>query len=345
MATCNSSEAVHRYHFNLMGNVKEIQIPNKAIIQFRMNGKDERAILLSKFLYFNGKPLDEAQATRQPITDFMKINDMIHFDCHIYDKGNGKDRCNYFAMKAWKHSEICPSTISGLNQLQISSTGNSRPANSFSTTIRTASGWVSEIYPQHGVLTCSYNGTDQRVSFKASCVYLFEKALGLRHNLDILLYLGEQLHFDAVPSETGIGNNLVNYCPMTAVLVWKGKRPNIDSNGDSPQTNTICNVSDCPNSRKGSVDSSSSSSDAATDDAFGNSGSSFLIIPSISKQTELFRGVGMIAKIVNESTGIIWWVRKPNFYNSVWFHAQKTFKYGFNLHDKSLKDFVREGKK
>lgn len=38
----------NRYHFNNVGVVKEILYPNKAIIGFKLNGKDEKAILLSK---------------------------------------------------------------------------------------------------------------------------------------------------------------------------------------------------------------------------------------------------------------------------------------------------------
>ena len=78
--------------------------------------------------------------------------------------------------------------------------------------------------------------------------------------------------------------------------------------------------------------------------AGSSGGAAFLILPSAGKPAEIFRGIGMIAKVVSDSTGIIWWLRKPNHYKSVWFHRQKTFKYGLNLHDKSLQDCVKEGK-
>ena len=118
----------NKYHFNLLGIVKELVYPNKAIIHFKLNGKEERALLLSKMFYISAKPLDEIMTARQSISDFLKINDILQFDCHIYDKGgmgSGKDKCNFFAMKACKQND------------QVVQHDN-----------LTKTGWVSEIYPQ-----------------------------------------------------------------------------------------------------------------------------------------------------------------------------------------------------
>ena len=100
--------------------------------------------------------------------------------------------------------------------------------------------------------------------------------------------------------------------------------------------------------RKDSLDSSSSSDLNNENDILSNS-SSFLILPTASKSTELKRGVGQVAKIVSDSTGIIWWITKANHskanhYQSVWFHRNNTFKYGYNLHNKKLDECLREGK-
>lgn len=38
----------HKYHFNNIGVVKDLVFPNKAIVHFKLNGKDEKAVLLSK---------------------------------------------------------------------------------------------------------------------------------------------------------------------------------------------------------------------------------------------------------------------------------------------------------
>ena len=63
MATGQTAETaqsqIHRYHFNCSGVVKRIEYPNKAILHFRLNGQDERAILLSKMLTIDGKQFDE----------------------------------------------------------------------------------------------------------------------------------------------------------------------------------------------------------------------------------------------------------------------------------------------
>ena len=45
-------------------------------------------------------------SSKQTLTDFLKINEEIFFDCHIYDKGGvgfGKDKCNFFVIRAWKN--------------------------------------------------------------------------------------------------------------------------------------------------------------------------------------------------------------------------------------------------
>ena len=94
------------------------------------------------------------------------------------------------------------------------------------------------------------------------------------------------------------------------------------------------------------MDNDSTSSSETNEEMIANSsgGAAFLILPSAGKPAEILRGIGMIAKVVSDNTGIIWWLRKPNHYKSVWFHRQKTFKYGLNLHDKSLRECVKEGK-
>ena len=55
----------HRYHFSLVGQVKEIVFQNKAIVHFNLNGKEEKGILLSKMFYVTGKPLEEVMEGEQ----------------------------------------------------------------------------------------------------------------------------------------------------------------------------------------------------------------------------------------------------------------------------------------
>ena len=97
--------------------------------------------------------------------------------------------------------------------------------------------------------------------------------------------------------------------------------------------------------RKDSLDSSSSSSDLNNDNdnRYLSNSASFLILPKNVSPTELRRGVGKVAKIVSDSAGIIWLLSKTNHLESVWFNREKTFKYGYNLHNKRLDDCLKEG--
>jgi hypothetical protein len=74
----------------LVGNAIHLQ----AILKFKLNGRDERALLLAKMLTLDGKATDEAKNLSQ----YLREGDTVHFDCHIYDKGggpgSGKDKCS-----------------------------------------------------------------------------------------------------------------------------------------------------------------------------------------------------------------------------------------------------------
>ena len=161
-----------RYIFGITGTIKEIIYPSKAIICFKYNGKDEKAILLVHKLISDGINVDEHKL----MSDMVKIGDIIEFDGHIYDKGgfgNSKDRCNYYAMRAWKASQ---SKVISKEQMMASK--SARPPLTIGT------GWISEIFPRKGVLTFNNNGQDERVLFLASKVYIFEKRLGTKQSLD-----------------------------------------------------------------------------------------------------------------------------------------------------------------
>ena len=118
---------------------------------------------------------------------------------------------------------------------------------------------------------------------------------------------------------------------------FSGKRPQVDMGSLlDPSIQQLT-------ARKDSLDSSSSSDlNNENDNGLSNS-SSFLILPTAGKPTGLRRGVGQVAKIVSQETGIIWWISKANHHQSVWFHRNKTFKYGFNLANKRLDHYLSEG--
>jgi len=161
-----------RYIFGITGVIREIIYPSKAILAFKYNGKEEKAILLVHKLLMDGLNVEEHRL----MSDFVKTGDIIEFDGHIYDKGgfgNSKDRCNYYAMRAWK---AAASKTLAKEQMQVNKSG--RPP------LTVGTGWISEIFPRKGVLTFNNNGQDERVLFLASKVYIFEKRLGTKQSLD-----------------------------------------------------------------------------------------------------------------------------------------------------------------
>merc|ERR1719468_474232 len=134
--------------------------------------------------------------------------------------------------------------------------------------------------------------------------------MGLRHSLTALVHLGEQVQFEAVPSsEANLGSD---FCPMTAVVAWKGKRPNVDLY--QLEAHNI-------DSQKDSIDSTSSSETPEHEKE------AFIIIPSTAGNvTGLTRAVGFIATVISENLGVIWWLKRKNYYQSVYFHRRNAFK-------------------
>ena len=132
-----SAATDQRYIFGITGTVKEIIYPSKAILAFKYSGKEEKAILLVHKYLLDGVAVDEHKL----MSDVLKIGDVLEFDGHIYDKGGyggGKDRCNYYAMRAWKASQ---SKIVSKEQMQTSKSG--RPA------VIVGTGFISEVFPRN----------------------------------------------------------------------------------------------------------------------------------------------------------------------------------------------------
>lgn len=55
------------------------------------------------------------------------------------------------------------------------------------------------------------------------------------------------------------------------------------------------------------------------------------------------RGVGIIARILNEKSGIVWWLKSRNNFQSVWFEAKQSFLYGVNLAEKNFFEVFKDG--
>jgi len=315
----SSNSDQNRYIFGITGTVKEIIYPSKAILHFKYNGKEEKAILLVHKYLIDGNNVDEQKL----MSDVLKIGDVLEFDGHIYDKGGyggGKDKCNYYAMRAWKASQ---SKIVSKEQMQTSK--SNRPANIVGT------GFISEVFPRKGVLTFDKDGAEERVLFLASKFYLFEKRLGTKQSLDQVVSEGDPVQFEAVPQDS---SDNPHYCSWFASLVWKGRKPFEES--PIPGSTTAG-----ASGRRGSIGSTGSTESNSTE------GSDSLIHNQLSNQhinkngtqaTQVLRGRGFIARVVNESCGLIWWVLQPNHLQSVWFHSQNS-----QLSNQDLRHIFKQG--
>jgi len=321
-----SSNDTGRYIFNITGIIKEIIYPSKAIISFRYNGREEKAILLVHKVIVDGSYVDEHKL----MSSVVSSGDAVEFDGHIYDKGglgNSKDRCNYYAMKAWK---VHTSKLN--SQENITSNSKASP-------IRTVSGtgWITEIFPRKGVLTFDNNGRDERVLFLASKLYIFEKRLGTKQSLDQVLSLDDPVQFEAVPQDSSDNPHL---CSWFAQVIWKGRRP-FEVETVNNHQHSVATIG-----RRGSVGSTDSSESISTEGSSESLNSPSIIreLPVAPSQVEqVVRGKGYIGKILDESSGLIWWILRPNHLQSVWFERKNAFLFGVNLEEQDLGDIFGQG--
>lgn len=345
------SKDANRYVFGLTGTVREIIYPSKAILSFRFNGKDEKAILLvhKLILASSGNAQPAAVDEHRLMSDLVKVGDILEFDGHVYDKGGfgaGKDKCNYYVMRAWK---ACQSKL--ISRDQMASGKSSRPQHMVGT------GWISEVFPRKGVLTFTSpsSGEDERVLFLASKVYIFEKRLGTKQSLDQVLTEGDPVQFEAVPQDSTDNSH---FCSWFASLVWKGKRPAVEDPNLGPASIKPLGVAD----RRGSIGSTGSSESNSTEGSSDSSGSSPLnsqqqragggtaaaAPPSTlatNQSEQIVRGQGFIGRVVNESYGLIWWVLQPNHLQSVWFERKHAFLAtgGLSLANQDLREIFKQG--
>jgi len=297
--------------------------PSKAILAFKFNGKEEKAILLVHKFLIDGQAVDEQKL----MSDILKVGDVVEFDGHVYDKGGfgqGKDKCNYYAMRAWKASQ---SKVAAKDHMQGVKTG--RPAAIQGT------GYISEVFPRKGVLVFERDGSEERVLFLASKFYVFEKRLGTKQSLDQILSDGDPVQFEAIPQDS---SDNPHFCSWFATTVWKGKKPFDDSLiGSSAPPVGI-------SGRRGSIGSTGSSESISTEGSGSdslNSNNSLTLTKSISNcglQEQVARGRGIVARLLSDKTLLIWWYRQPNHLQSVWFQSNQTI---FSTQD--IRNHFKEG--
>jgi hypothetical protein len=123
------------------------------------------------------------------------------------------------------------------------------------------------------------------------------------------------------------------YCSWFASLVWKGKRPPCeDPNLSASVLSTVAG-------RRGSIGSTGSSESISTD----GSSESLASLPAAPQEEKAVRGSGFIARIMDESCGLIWWACRPNHFQSVWFERKHTFLFGRNLAQDDLGETFKQG--
>ena len=69
----NAANDQNRYIFGITGTVKEIVYPSKAILAFKFNGKEEKAILLVHKYLIDGAAVDEQKL----MSDILKVGDVV----------------------------------------------------------------------------------------------------------------------------------------------------------------------------------------------------------------------------------------------------------------------------
>jgi len=318
----------NRYIFGITGTVREIVYPSKAILAFKYNGKEEKAILLVHKFLIDGAAVDEQRL----MSDILKIGDVVEFDGHVYDKGGfgqGKDKCNYYAMRAWK---ACQSKIAAKeHMLAAASKPGVRPTSIEGT------GYISEVFPRKGVLVFERDGSEERVLFLASKFYVFEKRLGTKQSLDQVLSEGDPVQFEAIPQDAA---DNPHYCSWFASLVWKGKKPFDEGllGSSAPPVGV--------SGRRGSIGSTGSTESISTEGSGSDSISNNSLNASTSKsissssqlQDQVIRGRGYVARLLSDNSLLIWWCRQPNHLQSVWFQANQSI-----LSNQDLRMIFKEG--
>lgn len=120
--------------------------------------------------------------------------------------------------------------------------------------------------------------------------------------------------------------------------MWKGKRPPID---DLNASNVIST-----GGRRGSIGSTGSSESNSTEGDASSANSSINSLPPAPQakpSDQVVRGRGVVAKIIDESNGLLWWVLRPNHYQSIWFDRKQTFLFGMNLANHDLRETFKSG--
>ncbi|XP_075231118.1 uncharacterized protein LOC142330001 [Lycorma delicatula] len=203
------SSSLKSYINDVNGKVASIVTKHKAILTFKHNGKDERALLMYEKLKFNGLDLP----VEGNIADYLHVGSLLTFTCHTFDE-TGPDRCGWFVTIAWH----CSVNKISYPELGFTGFGFEGKCNMVGT--------ITEVAKRQGILSFAIDGANEKVLFLASKLFLYGNRASRSLKDYPELEEGSKLMFDAVPCNEN--ENDYN-CRWFATLVWCGpKKPYVE---------------------------------------------------------------------------------------------------------------------
>ncbi|XP_054273553.1 uncharacterized protein LOC128993590 [Macrosteles quadrilineatus] len=186
------------------GKVLEVAPKYKAIVQFTLDNKTERALLWYDKLKVDSQPLPEGGS----IDDFISKDTVLKFQCHKFDE-SGVDRCGWYITCAWKQEDR-----------DVALKSNETIYNG----LYNCSGTIQEVKKRQGILSYSINGVEENILFLASKMFMSGKRVSAKANLNQLhgIEEGRTIMFDAVPCDPADNDGR---CKWFATVVWKGRKP------------------------------------------------------------------------------------------------------------------------
>lgn len=321
-----------KYLFSQSGVVEEMFLPGKAILTFQLNGQVQRVLLWVKCFVHQGKVLDKSDS----FAGKLSIGDVLHFDCHVYDK-ESSDNCQWYAARA------CKEAVS-----EASVQPNPR--------VISQNGYISEVDHGKGVIVFDFYDEEQRVFFMRSKFFLFGKRLAGKRSLREMLTENDPLQFDAEMCEP----NEENYnCNWFATMVWKGKKPivgNACPSGMVGYTGGGGGMNDCGSlDDVGNITSELSTGPTHTGlDEFPTLGLPLgMVFPPGYSEKQGYKafevsntpreGLGNVLKLFNEECGLALWMVRCNTWETVFFHRRSAFLDSVSLRNFDLQESYSEG--
>ncbi|XP_049839028.1 uncharacterized protein LOC126284262 isoform X3 [Schistocerca gregaria] len=203
---------------NVVGVVKEVHYPGKAIVTFRFDGQEERALLYGEKLLVDGK----SESDRQTLYEFVAQGSVLKFTCHSFSN-NGEDRCNWFITCAWRLHTYDLGSPAGTTTVNVIFGLNS------------TLGTVVEVTARHCVLSfINYKGEEENVLALASRIFVGGHRVSSKQSLQSVLHVDDAVTFDATPCEP---EEIPSNCKWFATVMWRGRRPlqDYDSALEIPQ--------------------------------------------------------------------------------------------------------------